>query len=171
MSALKEIKPNNVQGEYYLTDVIKIMNEKGLKTGAMIVEDNTEILGVNDRAQLELVTRILKMRINAMHLRNGVTIEDSTTTFIHDDVIIGEDTVIHPNTTIKGDVIIGSNCEIGPNAYIREGCRIADNVKIGNFVELKKAVIDEGTKVPHFIYLGDCEVGKNTNIGCRYNYL
>lgn len=164
--ALKEVKPNNVQGEYYLTDVIKIMNEKGLKTGAMIVEDNTEILGVNDRAQLELLTRVLKMRINAMHMRNGVTIEDATTTYIYDEVIIGRDTVIHPNTTIKGDVIIGSNCEIGPNAYIREGCRIADNVKIGNFVELKKTIVDEGTKIPHFIYLGDCEIGKNTNIGC-----
>lgn len=164
--ALKEVKPNNVQGEYYLTDVIKIMNEKGLKTGAMIVEDNTEILGVNDRAQLELLTRVLKVRINAMHMRNGVTIEDATTTYIYDEVIIGRDTVIHPNTTIKGDVIIGSNCEIGPNAYIREGCRIADNVKIGNFVELKKTIVDEGTKIPHFIYLGDCEIGKNTNIGC-----
>ena len=132
----------------------------------MIVEDNTEILGVNDRTQLELLTKVLKNRINTLHMRNGVTIEDTNTTYIHDDVIIGMDTVIHPNTTIKGDVVIGENCEIGPNAYIREGCRIADNVKIGNFVELKKATIDSGTKVPHFIYLGDCEVGKNTNIGC-----
>ena len=164
--ALQEITPNNAQGEYYLTDVIKIMNEKGLKTGAMVVEDNTEILGVNDRTQLELLTRVLRNRINNLHMRSGVTIEDSNTTYIHDDVIIGMDTVIHPNTTIKGNVVIGENCEIGPNAYIREGCRIADNVKIGNFVELKKTTVDSGTKVPHFIYLGDCEVGKNTNIGC-----
>lgn len=166
VDAIHKITPNNAQGEYYLTDVIKIMNEQGLKTGAMIVEDNTEILGVNDRTQLELLTKVLKNRINTLHMRNGVTIEDTNTTYIHDDVIIGMDTVIHPNTTIKGDVVIGENCEIGPNAYIREGCRIADNVKIGNFVELKKATIDSGTKVPHFIYLGDCEVGKNTNIGC-----
>ena len=62
--ALKEIRPNNVQGEYYLTDVIKIMNEKGLKTGALIVEDNTEIFGVNDRFQLEMLTRGLRVRIN-----------------------------------------------------------------------------------------------------------
>ena len=142
------------------------MNEKGLKTGAMIVDDNTEILGVNDRSQLELLTKVLRTRINNLHMRNGVTIEDTSTTYIHDDVIIGMDTVIHPNTTIKGNVVIGENCEIGPNAYIREGCRIADNVKIGNFVELKNTTVDSGTKVPHFIYLGDCEVGKNTNIGC-----
>lgn len=166
LDAIHKITPNNAQGEYYLTDVIRIMNEQGLKTGAMIVEDNTEILGVNDRSQLELLTKVLRNRINNLHMRNGVTIEDSSTTYIYDDVVIGMDTVIHPNTTIKGDVVIGENCEIGPNAYVREGCRIADNVKIGNFVELKKTIIDSGTKVPHFIYLGDCEVGKNTNIGC-----
>lgn len=166
LSALKHIKPNNAQGEYYLTDVIKIMNDKGLKTGAVIVEDNTEILGVNDRAQLELLTRVLRMRINAEHMRKGVTIEDSGSTYIHDNVIIGVDTVIHPNTTIKSGVIIGNNCEIGPNAYIREGCVIGDEVKIGNCVELKKVTIGNRTKVPHFIYLGDTEIGEDCNVGC-----
>ena len=166
LSALEKLKPNNVQGEYYLTDVIKIMNDKGLKTGAVIVEDNTEILGVNDRAQLELLTRVLRMRINAEHMKNGVTIEDANSTYIHDNVKIGVDTVIHPNTTIKEGVIIGANCEIGPNAYIREGCIIGNNVKIGNCVEIKKTIIGNRTKVPHFIYLGDTQVGEDCNIGC-----
>ena len=164
--ALKVIKPNNAQGEYYLTDVIKIMNEKGLKTGAVIVEDNTEILGVNDRAQLELLTRVLRMRINAEHMKNGVTIEDSNSTYIYDGVKIGRDTVIHPNTTIKSDVEIGEDCEIGPNSYIREGCRLSNKVKIGSFVEIKKAKVGEGTKIPHLSYMGDCEIGAHTNIGC-----
>ena len=164
--ALEKITRNNAQGEYYLTDVIKIMNEKGLKTGAIIVEDNTEILGVNDRAQLEMLTRILRIRINQKHLESGVTIEDINNTYIYDDVEIGMDTVIHPNTTIKSGVKIGENCEIGPNAYIREGCELADNVKIGSFVEIKKAKIAEGTKVPHLSYMGDCEIGSKTNIGC-----
>lgn len=166
LKALKFIKPNNAQGEYYLTDVIKIMNDKGLKTGAVIVEDNTEILGVNDRAQLELLTRVLRMRINSEHMRNGVTIEDANSTYIYDDVKIGQDTVIHPNTTIQNNVIIGKNCEIGPNAFIREGCILDNKVKIGNCVEIKKTVIGEGTKVSHLTYLGDCKVGKNGNIGC-----
>ena len=164
--ALEKLTPNNSQEEYYLTDVIKIMNEKGLKVGAMIVEDKTEILGVNDRAQLEMLTRILRIRINQQHMENGVTIEDMNNTYIYDDVKIGADTIIHPNTTIKSGVIIGENCEIGPNAYIREGCIISDNVKIGSFVEVKKAIIGEGTKVPHLSYMGDCEIGKKTNIGC-----
>ena len=166
LSALEEIKPNNAQGEYYITDVIGIMNKKGLKTGAVVVEDNTEILGINDRIQLEMLTKVLQMRINTEHMKKGVTIEDVNNTYIYDDVEIGMDTVIHPNTTIKSDVEIGEDCEIGPNAYIREGCKLANNVKIGNFVEIKKAIIGEGTKVPHFIYLGDCEVGEKCNIGC-----
>ena len=164
--ALREIKPNNAQGEYYLTDVIKIMNDKGLKTGAVIVEDNTEILGVNDRLQLEMLTRILRLRINQEHMRNGVTIEDINNTYIYDDVVIGTDTVIHPNTTIKSGVVIGEDCEIGPNAYIREGCKLSNKVKVGSFVEIKKAIIGEGTKVPHLSYMGDCEIGSKTNIGC-----
>ena len=166
LKALKKIKPNNAQKEYYLTDVIKIMNEEGLKTGAFIVRDNTEILGVNDKIQLELLTKILKLRINQYHMRNGVTIEDINNTYIYDDVEIGTDTVIHPNTTIKNDVIIGKDCELGPNAHIREGCRISDKVKVGSFVELKKAIVGEGAKIPHLSYMGDCEIGEKSNIGC-----
>lgn len=166
LKALEEINNDNASGEYYITDVIKIMNDKGLKTGATIVEDNTEILGVNDRVQLEILTRILRLRINAEHMKRGVTIEDTNTTYIYDDVEIGTDTVIHPNTTIKSDVKIGANCEIGPNAYIREKSRVSDNVKIGNFVEIKNTKVGTGSKVPHFIYLGDCEVGEKCNIGC-----
>ena len=166
LKALKELKPDNAQGELYLTDVVKIMNRKGLKTGAVIIQDNTEILGVNDRMQLELLTKVLKMRINGEHMKNGVTIEDIDNTYIYDDVQIGVDTVIHPNTTIKSDVIIGEDCEIGPNSYIREGCRLANKVKIGSFVEIKKAIIGEGAKVPHLSYMGDCEIGAKTNVGC-----
>ncbi|MBR3697130.1 MAG: NTP transferase domain-containing protein [Clostridia bacterium] len=166
LKALEKVNNNNVQGEYYLTDVIKIMNEEGLKTGAVIVEDNTEILGVNDRSQLELLTRVLRMRINAEHMRNGVTIEDSNSTYIYDDVEIGVDTIIHPNTIIKNNVKIGDNCEIGPNAYIRENCEIANDVKVGSFVEIKNVKVGEGTKIPHLSYLGDSEIGSNGNIGC-----
>ena len=166
LDALEKIKPNNAQGEYYLTDVVQIMNEKGLKTGAVIVEDNTEILGINDRIQLEMLTKVLQMRINTEHMKKGVTIEDVNSTYIYDDVEIGMDTVIHPNTTIKSGVTIGEDCEIGPNSYIREGCKLANKVKIGSFVEIKKAIIGEGTKVPHLSYMGDCEIGEKCNIGC-----
>lgn len=166
LEALEKITPNNKQGEYYITDVIQIMNNRGLKTGAVIVEDNTEILGINDRIQLGILTKVLQMRINTELMKHGVTIEDTNTTYIYDDVEIGMDTVIHPNTTIKSGVIIGEDCEIGPNSYIREGCKLANKVKIGSFVEIKKAIIGEGSKVPHLSYMGDCEIGERCNIGC-----
>lgn len=166
LEALDKITPNNKQGEYYITDVIQIMNDSGLKTGAVLVEDNTEILGINDRVQLGILTKVLQMRINTELMKQGVTIEDTNTTYIYDDVEIGMDTVIHPNTTIKSGVVIGEDCEIGPNSYIREGCKLANHVKIGSFVEIKKAIIGEGTKVPHLSYMGDCEIGEKCNIGC-----
>lgn len=166
LEALEKIQPSKVKGEYYLTDVIEIMASKGLKIGAVVVEDNSEILGVNDRMQLQMLTKVLQHRINTELMYSGVTIEDINNTYIYDDVKIGMDTVIHPNTTIKSDVEIGENCEIGPNAYIREGCRIANNVKVGSFVELKKAIVGENTKIPHLSYMGDCEIGANVNVGC-----
>ena len=162
--ALEELVSED--GKYYITDIIKIMKQKELKVEAMILEDNTEILGVNDRIQLELLNKILKIKINTKHMKNGVTIEDMQNTYIYDDVKIGKDTIIHPNTIIKSNVIIGDECEIGPNAYIREGCNLANKVKIGNCVEIKKAIIGEGTKIPHLSYMGDCEIGQKCNIGC-----
>lgn len=166
LDALKNLKNDNAQKEYYLTDVIKIMYDKGLKTGSIVVSDNAEVLGVNDRMDLQVLTKALQLRINTEHMKNGVTIEDINNTYIYDDVEIGIDTVIHPNTTIKSGVVIGEDCEIGPNAYIREGSRLSDKVKIGSFVEVKKAIIGEGAKVPHLSYMGDCEIGAKTNIGC-----
>lgn len=156
----------NSMGLYWITDVIKMMSAQGKKIATLVVEDKTEILSLNTKAQLEVLARILRMRNNQKHLENGVTIEDSQTTYIYDDVEIGMDTVIHPNTTIKSGVVIGEDCEIGPNAYIREGCHLANKVKIGSFVEIKKAIIDEGSKVPHLSYMGDCKIGKKCNIGC-----
>ncbi len=153
-------------GLYYLTDVIKMLDTKGEKIGGVLVEDNTEILSLNTKAQLEMLSRILRIRINTMHMNNGVTIEDINTTYIYEDVEIGIDTVIHPNTTIKSGVVIGEECNIGPNAYIREGCKLANKVKVGSFVEIKKAIIGEGTKVPHLSYMGDSEIGSKCNIGC-----
>ena len=96
-----------------------------------------------------------KVRINEYHINNGVVIEDKNNTYIYEGVEIGKGTIIRPNTTIKSDVVIGEECEIGPNSYIREGCRLSNNVKIGSFVEIKKAIVGEVTKIPHLSYIGD----------------
>lgn len=163
---LEEIKLNEETNKYDLPSIIQIMADKDLKVGAMIVEDSSEALGVNDRIQLEIINKILKIRINTEYMKNGVTIEDLDTTYIYEDVEIGRDTIIHPNTIIKSNVEIGENCEIGPNSYIRENCKLANNVKIGSFVEIKKAIVGEGTKIPHLSYIGDSEIGEKCNIGC-----
>jgi len=93
-------------------------------------------------------------------------IVDPRNTYISEDVEIGEGTVINPFTVIKSGVKIGKNCEIGPFAYIREGCEVCDNAKVGSFVEIKKTKVGKGSKVPHLSYMGDCEIGEKTNIGC-----
>lgn len=165
LNIIKKLQKNEM-GLYYITDVIEMMNIQGLKIGSVLLEDNTEILPLRNKMQLEILNKILRIRINTMHMENGVTIEDSNSTYIYDDVKIGIDTIIRPNTTIKSGVIIGENCDIGPNAYIRENCILADKVKVGSFVEIKKAVINEGSKVPHLSYMGDCNIGKKVNIGC-----
>ena len=162
---IKKLQKNK-SGLYNLPDMAKLFNLNNLKINAVLLENNTDILPVNNKVQLEILNRILRIRINTMHMENGVIIEDLNSTYIYDDVKIGMDTIIRPNTMIKSGVVIGENCNIGPNAYIREGCKLANNVKIGSFVEVKKAIIDEGTKVPHLSYMGDCEIGKGTNIGC-----
>lgn len=164
-SALDELKPDE-EGIYKITDVITYFRRFDLKTGAVIVEDPIEIEALRDIKDLQFVNKIIKNRVNNKLLEKGVIIEDLATTYIAEDVEIGKDTVIHPNTTIKSDVIIGENCEIGPNSYIREGCRLENKVKIGSFVEIKKAIVKYGTKVPHLSYMGDCEIGSNSNIGC-----
>ena len=163
---LDEIKENPLTNTLDLPSIIKIMVKKDLKVGAVIVEDVSEALGVNDRIQLEIINKILRIRINTEHMKNGVTIEDMDSTYIYDDVIIGRDTVIHPNTTIKSNVVIGEMCEIGPNSYIRENCVLADKVKIGSFVEIKKTIVGKGSKIPHLSYVGDAEIGEKCNIGC-----
>ena len=112
------------------------MNDKGLKTGAVIVEDDSEILGVNDRMQLEHLTNVLKRRINTEHMKNGVTLIDFNNTYIYDNVQIGKDTIIYPNVVISEGAVIGDNCTIRNNAYIGE------NVVIKN-----DTVIDVGEKI------------------------
>lgn len=165
LNVIDRLQKNKI-GLYYITDIIEMMAVQGLKIGALLLEDNTEVLPANNKIQLEILNKILRIRINTMHMQNGVTIEDINSTYIYDDVKIGMDTIIRPNTTIKSGVKIGEDCDIGPNAYIRENCVLANKVKVGSFVEIKKAVINEGSKVPHLSYMGDCEIGKKVNIGC-----
>ena len=163
--AFSELKNNNKQGEYYLTDIIKWGREKGLRVGAYVIEDNNEIFGINSRKNLAEASQILHDEIIEYHMANGVTIVSPETTWISPDTEIGGDTIIYPNCYINGRNKIASNCKIGPFAHIRGGVELDEFVKIGNFVELKKAKVKSHTNICHLSYVGDAEVGENVNIG------
>lgn len=160
-----DLKCNNAQGEYYLTDIVAAVIEKGLKAEAYILKDNEEIFGINSKANLSEATKILKNRTNKRLLDSGVTIVDPESAFISPDTTIGADTIIYPNVYITGKNTIGKHCQIGPFAHIRGGAEIGDNVRIGNFVEIKKSIIKSNTNVSHLSYIGDSELGEKVNIG------
>lgn len=160
-----ELKCNNAQGEYYLTDIVAATIAKGLKAEAYILQNNEEIYGINSKANLAQATKYLNKRTNDKLLTEGVTIVDPDTAYISPDTTIGRDTIIFPNVYISGKNTIGEHCKIGPFAHIRDGADIGNNVRIGNFVEIKKSVIKSNTNVSHLSYIGDSELGEHVNIG------
>ena len=164
-AAFGDLKTNNAQGEYYLTDIIKWANNQNLRVNAYILKNNEEIFGINSKSHLAEATGILNKRIINKHLDNGVTIVDPATTWISPETEICADTVIYPACYINGKNKIGRNCKIGPFAHLRGDVVLEDNVKIGNFVEVKKTTIKSNTNACHLSYLGDSEIGSGVNIG------
>jgi len=205
--ALEKVTKDNKQGEYYLTDTVKILLGEGLTVGNIIVKDYSEILGINNR--LDLADASQKVYQRTLHdlMLQGVTVIDPNSTFIERGVKIGQDSIIYPFTIIEKDTKIESNCLIGPYSHlidadigkgvrvwasiiesstVKEGANIGPyahlrpetvvekGAKIGNFVELKKTIIGEGSKASHLTYLGDTAIGKKVNIGagtitCNYD--
>ena len=163
--AFSQLKSNNAQGEYYLTDIISWGKKEGLNVNAFILQNSDEIYGINSRQNLATATKIMNERKLANLMDNGVSIVDPSSTWISEDTEIGADTIIYPSTYIEGTNSIGKNCKIGPCAHLRGGVEVADNCKIGNFVEVKKAKIDHNTNVGHLSYIGDAELGARVNIG------
>ena len=164
-SAFSQLKTNNAQGEYYLTDIISWGKEQALKVNAFILDDSDEIYVINSRLNLATATKIMNRRNLERYMENGVTIVDPESTWISEDTEIGTDTIIYPATYIEGKNKIGKSCKIGPCAHLRGGVEVCDNVKVGNFVEVKKSKISSNTNVGHLSYIGDSELGEHVNIG------
>ncbi|PTF20127.1 bifunctional UDP-N-acetylglucosamine diphosphorylase/glucosamine-1-phosphate N-acetyltransferase GlmU [Staphylococcus devriesei] len=148
---LAQVKNDNVQGEYYLPDVISLILEDEGKAEIHHTDDFDEVMGVNDRVMLSNAEKALQQRLNIQHMRNGVTIIDPTTTFIGPDVEIGMDTIIEPGVRINGKTTIGENAVIGQYSEI-------NNSRIGSEVDVKQSVINESvvgdkTKVGPFAQL------------------
>ncbi len=180
--ALEQLEPKNVQGELYLTDAIEIIVRAGGKVAAHIAADARETDGVNTRAELAHAAAILRDRINEAHMLAGVTIVDPQTTWIEPTVELEADATIQPFTYLRGatrvsagaeigantvaiDAHIGANATIGPFCYLRPGTVLGESSKAGTFVEIKNSRIGDRTKVPHLSYIGDAEIGEDTNIG------
>ena len=205
--ALSEITSNNSAGEFYLTDIVSIMNKKGITINTCNAS-NDEVRGANSKdelAQLEAIYRSMKVQDI---LEMGVTVSDPLRLDIRGQVSSGQDCSIDVNVILEGNIVLGNNvsigpncviknssigsntkidafshidgskvgddCSIGPYARLREGSQIESSAKVGNFVETKNSVLGEGSKANHFTYLGDTEVGKNSNIGagtitCNYD--
>ena len=159
--ALKKIRIRKSKNEYYLTDTIEYME----KVNAFCVDDASEITGINSRKQLSASEKVLRLRKCDALMVKGVTIVDPETTYIDDDVQIGQDSVIYPCTVIEGKVKIGKSCEIGPFSHVRDGVILQDKVEIGNFVEVKKSHLARGVKAKHLTYLGDARIGDKVNVG------
>lgn len=188
--AISEVDNKNAKGEYYLTDVVEILNNQGKRTEA-VEADEEEVLGVNDRIDLADAEAAFQKRKRLETMRNGVSLKHPQTIFfshdtvIENDVTIDANVVFGPKVTVKSgtvihsfchieDTKIGRNANIGPYARLRPGTILGDETKVGNFVETKKAIVAKGSKINHLSYIGDAEVGEGANIGagtitCNYD--
>ncbi len=180
-AVLDRLTPHNAQGELYLTDSVELLVEDGDRVAVHKGDDPVETEGVNTRVELAAAGSALRERINEAHMLAGVTIVDPKTTWIDAEAVLEPDAVIHPFTVIRGASRVAANAEVGPHAvvvdatvgeralvgpfcYLRPGTVLAADAKAGTFVEIKNSNIGERTKVPHLTYLGDADVGADTNI-------
>jgi bifunctional UDP-N-acetylglucosamine pyrophosphorylase/glucosamine-1-phosphate N-acetyltransferase len=207
-AALERLQPLNTQGEYYLTDIVAQAVAAGLPTQAVLTADPDEVGGINSREELATMEKTRQAHLRSYWMAAGVTLEDPDTVYIDENVTIGQDTIIGPNTQLRGRTIIGARCRIdgsayiencrigndvhlhfsvvlgdselgdhskvGPFAHLRSGVVLAPRAEIGNFVEVKKSIIGEHTKAKHLAYIGDTEIGRDSNIGagtitCNYD--
>ncbi|MBO6826433.1 MAG: bifunctional UDP-N-acetylglucosamine diphosphorylase/glucosamine-1-phosphate N-acetyltransferase GlmU [Sneathiella sp.] len=180
----------NAKGEYYLTDIVEIARNKGLKA-QVVIGGEEELLGVNNREQLAEAEKIAQGRWRTAAMREGATLIDPDSVFFSHDTKLGRDVVVEPNVFFGPGVTVGDNvrikanshiegttigagAQVGPFARLRPGADLGPNVKVGNFVELKKATLEDGAKVSHLSYIGDARVGAEANIGagtitCNYD--
>lgn len=187
---LRQIDNKNSKQEYYLTDLVKIANKNGLLC-KYILDSEENLQGANSKFELAILEAVFQKQKRYQFLQQGVQLIDPQTVYFSLDTEIGKDVTIYPNVYIYPNVkigahtnilpfsvlegaTIGENCSVGPFARLRPQTTLAANNKVGNFVEIKKSSIAAGVKVNHLTYLGDCEVGENTNIGagtitCNYD--
>lgn len=185
-----EVNKDNVQGEYYLTDLPRLARARGLDV-AVVRCAEAETLGINSRAELAGAEAQFQAAARAALLEDGVTLAAPDTVVLSLDTNIGRDTLIEPNVVFGPGVSVESGATIrafshlegchvsrgaivGPYARLRPGAELAEDVRVGNFVEIKNATLAPGAKVNHLSYIGDASIGAGSNIGagtitCNYD--
>lgn len=148
------LSANNAQGEFYLTDVIALAVERGLKVNAVHLDDALEMCGINHRLDLSLCHEILHQRTVARLMDNGVTVLQPASSMLSPQIQVGADTVIYPGCTMGGAITIGKGCEIGPQVTLTGPVHIGDNSRVLHSV-IKNTVIGSRTSVGPFAHLRD----------------
>jgi bifunctional UDP-N-acetylglucosamine pyrophosphorylase / glucosamine-1-phosphate N-acetyltransferase len=163
--ALQNLTADNVKGEYYLTDVIGAACRAGLPVHAVQAGDWREAIGVDSKADLARAEAIIRLQVLERLMANGVTIIDPQTTYVHPEVEVGCDTVLHPNTHLLGKTVVGEDCEIWPNTVIRDST-LEDGVTIFPSCVITASVIATGAHVGPFAHLRpESVLGKRVRIG------
>ncbi len=151
-AALERLQPLNAQGEYYLTDIVAQAVSAGLPTQAVVTANVGEVEGINSREELAIMEKTRQTQLRNHWMGEGVTLEDPDTVYLAEDVTIGQDTVIGPNTHLKGKTTIGARCRIDGSAYI-ENCQIGDDVHVRFSVVLSDSELGDHTEVGPFAHL------------------
>ncbi len=181
LPALEELRSENRQKEYYLTDVIGIFVKQGLVVEAHIADDSSEALGINNRVELASATSEMRKRIAENHMLNGVTIVDPATTYIDVGVEIGADTTLYPNTILERRTRIGPGCVIGPNSHIIssviqdgaivnssvvEDSEIGQGARVGPFSRIRpQSNIGQSAKIGNFVEIKKSIIGEKVSLG------
>jgi bifunctional UDP-N-acetylglucosamine pyrophosphorylase/glucosamine-1-phosphate N-acetyltransferase len=174
-SALADIRPENAQGEYYLTDTIGLLAERGAQVEAIPAADARDVLGANTRVEVAAISTILRQRLLEKLMLSGVTVTDPAATYVEVDVEVGQDTVLEPNTFLYNGTRIGADCVIGPMTRIERSTLgngvhvvasqivesvLEDGVKVGPFANLRP-----GTHLGPKVKIGDFVELKNARLG------
>jgi bifunctional UDP-N-acetylglucosamine pyrophosphorylase / glucosamine-1-phosphate N-acetyltransferase len=163
--ALRSIASQNAQGEYYLTDLVAIYRRRRLVVASETVANATEIRGINSRTELAEVGALVRQKKNEELMAAGVTLVDPATTYVDPDVIVGADTVIHPNVYLEGHTTVGAACEIHAGVRIVDAT-IGDRVTILNYTVITDSTVEAEVRLGPFAHLRPgSEVGRAAHVG------
>lgn len=187
---LRAVRNENANGEYYLTDIVAIARAAG-HVAAVVETGEDEVIGINSRAELAEAEALFQRRARLRAMAEGATLIAPETVFFSHDTLLGRDVLVEPNVVFGPGVTVGdgvtihafchlegakiaSAATVGPFARLRPGAELRPGAKVGNFVEIKKSLLEEGAKVNHLTYIGDARIGPKANVGagtitCNYD--